>query len=326
MGDTKPLEFEAESLVTHLLIKHGFKVCKPSFDQYGADLLILDSLDENPTPYLKVQSKGRTVTITNRNTVSIPIDYVDEKFIFFLYTKDDSFKENTYVFFKQDIELWAKGYKEYSLSLSIKNLSLHSHRLFSVEIAGRIRRLLKEQTPKKYTSLIIDGIFLEKAVSVSRNLYRNIYPAKQFKEMILEDLVGKILKSYNRFKSTDPIVNVVLYNSQHHSLNTEVILPENSYFQSQLLPNVKIFINHTEDIVSFSILEHIERIINAENVILVANDIAYESPLLQLKNKGVEVILVTLQEELGGQIFAGCTWGDIVYPIGLALGLDFNEI
>ena len=45
MTDNKPNEKQAESLIEHHLLKHKFKVAKPSFDQYGADLLILDNIE-----------------------------------------------------------------------------------------------------------------------------------------------------------------------------------------------------------------------------------------------------------------------------------------
>lgn len=326
MTDNKPLENQAEYFIMSCLINHGFFVSKPSFDQMGADLLVIDSLSNRKANFLKVQSKGRSVTTEKPSSVTIPIDYVDGSFVLFLYVVDENYQNELYTFVASDFEHWNKRDKEYSLTLSVKSLSQLKQYLFNTEKVKHIRYLLTIQPEKRYTSIIIDGIFLQRAIRETKSFYWNIYPDKSFKKPTLEEVVHQLLQFYNRFQDSNTYINAVVYTSVHHNLDFFVEMPEQLAFKSSTSSEFRLQIHASKDIISFEVCDQLDRIINSENVILVANDIAYEAPINELLKNGIEVILLTLQEELGREIFAKCKWGDILYPLGVALGLERHEL
>ena len=284
------------------------------------------NLNDKFSPILKAQVKYRKVTADKSSNVTIASEYVTENFLLFLYITDEDLRDNLYVFFAEDFKDWHKREKEYSLTLTSNKLLTYSDKIFNGDTASGIITILRKQPIKKYTSLIIDGIFLEKAIKTTVNVYSEIYPEKKFEKPKLEIVVNKILAWYNKYSNNGTLIDIVLYNSKHHSLANTVVMPENTYFKSGDVLQTQFHIRESSDVISFEVIDQIERIIYAENVILAANDIAYEKPLVELQNRGIEVILVTLQEELGGQIFSGTPWGDITYPLGLAIGLTKSEL
>jgi hypothetical protein len=115
--DTKPLEFEAESLITHELLKHGYNVTKPTFDKEGADLIVIDELRSKFTKSLRVQCKGRTLSGKSAQ-VEIPVPYVDQNFIVFVYLKNKDTTSGLYVFFHEEIQRWKVSKNKNSFNFS----------------------------------------------------------------------------------------------------------------------------------------------------------------------------------------------------------------
>lgn len=115
--DTKPLETQAESLIQHELIKHGFQVSKPTFDKEGADLIIIDNIKNKFTKSIRIQCKGRTVG-KNTTSIEIPLSYVDDNFIVFIYTINEDKEDNLYVYFYEDILSWKINNEKYVLNIS----------------------------------------------------------------------------------------------------------------------------------------------------------------------------------------------------------------
>lgn len=119
--DTKPLEKEAVSQITALLLKYEFKCADLSFDEDGADLFLIKKEERETDVYwkcLRCQAKGRDVSLHGSN-VTIPESYVREDFLVFVYVKpEDVDSAQTYLYTAGDIqEVW--GYKngEYVLYL-----------------------------------------------------------------------------------------------------------------------------------------------------------------------------------------------------------------
>jgi len=119
--DTKPLEKEAVSQITALLLKYGFKCADLSFDEDGADLFLIKKEERGTDVYwkcLRCQAKGRDVS-RNSSNVRIPESYVRDDFLVFVYVKpEDVDSAQTYLYTAGDIqEVW--GYKngEYVLYL-----------------------------------------------------------------------------------------------------------------------------------------------------------------------------------------------------------------
>ena len=87
-----------------------------------------------------------------------------------------------------------------------------------------------------------------------------------------------------------------------------------------------LFINKTDEIIAFEVLDQIERLVNNDNLILVADDIVYESELNRFKESGIEMTLVRSNDKTENKMTVHFKWGDITYPIGFALGLERHEI
>lgn len=323
MIDNKPLELQAETYVLFHLLKYGIKTSKPAFDQDGADLLIVDSIKRRTTSFLKVQCKLRSYAKGKSNHVSIPIKYVTDNFILFLYTIDEAKVDHLFVFFCDEIREWKILGEEYYLGVSEHSLRTLVSCRFDENKARRIQDQLKKAPIKKYTTLVIDGIFLELAIKTSKSVYEKIWSDKTFSHPKLEDVVNEIL-AYNQFSNVEPI-QCILFLSTDFSLEEVIQLPDVRVF-NEGFQEVRLTIEKTNRIISFCILEYLERVINTENIILVANDRAYEKPLQDLKDEGTDVIIVKLPTDLGGDIFTKHRWGDICYPLGIALGLERHEL
>ncbi|RYX99923.1 MAG: hypothetical protein EOO35_00920, partial [Cyanobacteriota bacterium] len=171
MADNKPSELQAESLVIHELLKYGIKTTKPLFDEEGTDLLIIDQVSFRTAHVIKVQCKYRSYGSSKQNRVSIPTSYVSENFVLFLYVINEDKKDGLYVFFADDLKKWKIYNSDYSFGISIATLEEQKGKLFDIVAAETIKRKLKEVDVKKYTSIIIDGIFLEKAIQMTKLLY-----------------------------------------------------------------------------------------------------------------------------------------------------------
>ena len=119
--DTKPLEKEAVSQITALLLKYGFKCAELSFDEDGADLFLIKKDDRGTDVYwkcLRCQAKGRDVS-RNSSHVVILDSYVREDFLVFVYVKpEDVDCAKTYLYTASDIqEFWGNKSGEYDLYL-----------------------------------------------------------------------------------------------------------------------------------------------------------------------------------------------------------------
>lgn len=90
--------------------------------------------------------------------------------------------------------------------------------------------------------------------------------------------------------------------------------------------NYNLFKLKTQDFVLFKVKEQLNRIINVENVLLVADDLAYVPFLQDLQNKGVEVVVFQYSENSGSMMYHKFNWADIVYPLALAMSLDRYEL
>lgn len=334
--DNKPLEIQAESLIQHKLLQLGFRVTKPLFDREGADLIIIQDISTNITPFVKVQCKGRR--IKNSSNVKIPINYVTANFIVFLYLeKNDTKEDSLYVLFEDDIKQWKINQNNFILTIS-KNFRKQSY-FKNIEITKsttiRIENILLkqaiEQSVKTNDSIIIDGIFLEKAIRETRSIYKSIYPDKQLQKPNIDDFIKNILGYTHAKYKVD--VNCYLIYSYHFSLEYFLDIGEAAQYDP-FSEEVSDYVGHdynlfklkTKEIVSFKVEEQLERIINVENVILVADDIAYVPFLETLKEKGVEITLVHNSENSGSRMYHHFKWANIVYPLGLAMGLKQHEL
>src|SRR5690606_33176642 len=115
-------------------------------------------------------------------------------------------------------------------------------------------------------------------------------------------------------------------NSTHIDFQSVEDFNENINFKTKTGNQVNIFKTKTDSIVALEVLEQIERLINNDNIILVADDRIYEEELYKHKKNGVDMIMVKLNLNSGGIMDTVFRWGDISYPLGLAIGLERHEL
>jgi hypothetical protein len=330
--DTKPVEIQAESLIEHKLIKHNFLVAKPSFDKEGADLLIVKNITKKITPFIKIQCKGRLVD--NRSNVKIPQKYIDENFVVFLYIEKKESKEDfLYVFFEKDIKKWTLKEDVYQLNIPKKFDTQEKYRdqIFNKEKALFIENILLRQALEKviksFDSILIDGIFLEKAVKQTMASFKNEYPNQKFKKPTLDELIKQFRRHAHMDENNE--LNCYLIYSTHFSLEYSVEIGDptlenliNNNSVDIIGKGYNLYKLKTDEIISFKIEEQLNRLVNTENVLLVADDPAYVPYLDALKKKDIEIkILKTRFSSLMPSKFK---YQYITYPISDAIMINNN--
>lgn len=320
--DTKQLEMQAESFIVHKLIKHGFHVSKPTFDKQGADLLIIDDINNKFTKTIRVQCKGRTIRDSSTNIV-IPVAYVEENFLVFLYVVNGGEDDLLFVFFSEDIIQWRTNTNNYALNVSSSKLSSEefARHLFSLEAVNLMRSYLFNAPIKRYTTVLIDQPFLESAIKRTIEVYEEIYPKRKLNPPLLQDVVKNIIAMYNNFRVSDLTINCHLYSYE------ENIPSETTVSKITIDSNVtaKLYREITDKFISFEMLDHLERVVNTENIILVSNEVIFDKELQKLSERGVEVTMVLYSSHEGRNIYAEQKWGDIMYPVAKAMGLEQQE-
>ncbi len=328
MRDNKPIEKQAENYLKSQLSKFDFNYQEPSYDKNGSDLTIIENYKAKKTKLLNIQSKGRTVSNQSTN-VKIPKEYVNERFILFIYTVDENKNENLFMFLPNDIKKWKLNAKsEYTLSFNSRKIKEKDFqdKIFNNSKSDELRDILTHSEIKDYTTILIDGVFLEKAIKSTIDTYSEIWEKKNFLKPDIKTVIKYILDSYDRFNTKSKTVNCFLITSEHFSLEDHISFDCPLNFKTQNDNSVNIFVTKSDGIVSFDILEQMERLINNDNIILVADDVIYENRLKEYKELGVEIIIVQYNEHQGRKIHSKFKWGDVMYPLGLSVGLEKWEL
>ena len=324
--DNKPLEKQAQTYIYSQLLRYKFKVNELSFDENGSDLYIIKKTKKKQLKYLTIQCKGRRLS-KNSSSITIPVEYIQDNFLLFTYIIDDE-NEYLFMFFPNQIKEWKINSKnEYSLSLNQEKILSQSfqEKIFDKNLADKIEDMLKEV--KEYTSIFIDGIFLEKAVNKTIKIYSDIYPDKTFQHPDLITIVKNILDFYNRYKTEKKIINCTLFMSRSFGLENRVDIDyDNLKFETKNGNQVRIFINKSDELIVFEILEELDRLLDNDNIVLVASDRAYEQSLSEYKKKEYDMIIIRSNYHDENDMYSEFRWGDITLPLGLALGLEKHEL
>lgn len=328
--DTKPREMLGLYYIKSDLLKYGFEMhSELSYDVNGADFMITQKIDSNKLHFITVQSKSRT--IKRSTNIRIPKKYVTKNFVLFIYLIDEQKNENLFCFFDTDFDIFKEKDSEYTLGVTQSKIqSLKEEYNFDQKKALRINGIFDELKKKKYTTIIIDGIFLEEALRETKKIYTEIWNRK-FEEITLKDLVDKIILRFNRFgdnfNAENTNINCYVYISKHHGLEDHIIIKDDDDNFETSEPSTNIFINHTKKLVAFEVMENIDRFKQSDNIILIANDIIYEHFLENLDVDTKSIIVARLKiDERPNEMYVKYRWQDISYPIGLALGLKSFEL
>lgn len=327
--DNKHLEEQAENYLKSQLSRFNFHTTKPSFDKGGSDLILVKDPFEIQTKILIVQSKGRTVS-KDSTSVVIPSEYVKDNFVLFIYTIDSTKKELLFLFFPTDIRRWNLNNKnEYRISFNINTIKeeRYQEKIFDQAKAKLLQQLLFNSPVKPFTTLIIDGLFLEKAILEAITFYKDLYTDKELIIPTLPEVIKNILLQYNRFKTENNTVKV-LYIRSKVDFNPSYpihVNSENQFFLENKI-RVNIFKQETDNIIAFDVMEEMDKLVDTNNIILVADDLTYEPKLIELENQGIKLIVVRTAKDDGTSMFIKSKWGDVNYPLAASLGLKPGEI
>jgi len=326
--DTKPIEIQAESFITSQLIKYEFSVSKPTFDKLGCDLLLLKEIDKKKTAIVSIQSKGRT--IDSPTSIEIPEEYVTSNFVVLFYAFSNQNKtEKLFAFFQEDIVKWNSNNGKFILSISKSYSENNDQYIFGTNTAEKLNSILNSSKIDKSDTIIIDGIFLEKACIKTLRYYQAMYPEKEFPIPTLDEVIFQFSK-YIQIND-DNILKCYLINSIDFDLEGMVELPKlrsktDLKNTDDIKINYKLFRQDTNDFVSFEIEELLSRLLNTEKILLVADDSSYLPYLNKLKEDGVDIKLMKMTGDFGSKINGIFRYSDIMYPLAHAMGLNEFEI
>lgn len=136
---------------------------------------------------------------------------------------------------------------------------------------------------------------------------------------------SRYLLRYNKFDTPNKKVNCILFLSEHYSKVTSILLPDQQGI-NRMSADIAFTIFESSQIISFQVMDQLKRTINAENVILVADDVAYEKELNELDEKGVDLIILKQTSDKGSRMYTPHRWGDIAYSLGHSIGLKGHEL
>lgn len=313
------MEIEAEYYVTSLLNKHDFLVSKPMYDKEGCDLQIIDN-QTSPSKLLRIQSKGRT--FESSTNITIPIKYVDETFVLFLYLRDELKKEYLYIYFDEDIRKFKIINNEYVLYCSKKTfISENSLFLFNIRVKKLEEYLFKAKI-KYQTTIIIDSQSLQQSINNTREFYVNYYPKKSIIKPRLIDVIKEIIRCYDKSERNNKTINVFLFNSLKQNIENTFLKPDELIINNN---KIRIFELNIDGDVTIEIEDYLRRVIDSENILLTINNTSFIPLLERLKEEGKDITLVCEKNDDGIREH-GFHWGKIDYPISLALNLLPEEI
>ena len=143
--DTSVMEYTAEDLISHKLLRGGILVAKPKFDQGGADLLALLEVNDG-AKFCRIQCKGRSLLRSPSASVNLLEKYVTTGLVLFLFLETGESKAtHLYCFFAEDIrEHWPLNKGAFTLSISLASIdSKLSKYAFSDDKVDRIKQVIR---------------------------------------------------------------------------------------------------------------------------------------------------------------------------------------
>ncbi len=226
-----------------------------------------------------------------------------------------------YVFFSEDIKKWKKNNDRYSIYLSENSLKENSfkHKIFNKSLAKTIDIRLQVSKMREFTTLIIDGIFIEQAITKAISYYKGIYPDKELLRPSINSVIINILKMYSYYFLTDYPINCHVYYYEE-DLEKEGLEKYNNKFKTKEGITGRVYIDRTDDFVWVEIITHVKRVSHSENIILVVNDHIYDIELNNYMDKNMDLILITNPPS-----FTNYISGDIIYPLAKSMGLEAHE-
>ena len=284
--------------------------------------MVVDNIATKNTKFLKIQSKGRS--LNNATHVKIPASYVTQNFVLLLYLKSTS-ATKLYFFDHEEISNWEISGDEFILRIpknSLTNEKFSAHE-FDHRAAERMRLQLTRSEIKKYSSLVIEEDFIQSAIDKAIAIYSDIYPERSFTRPTTSEVAVAILSTYSVHQSNETPVRCHIFYSENQKFPAESDDFRKAFAKEG--QEIRIYRESTSPSVALEILEYLDRIINVENVILAVDDFIYEEPLNRLKENGVDIKIIQFSSSEGRQVFTQHMWGDVIYVVATAMGLNRYE-
>jgi hypothetical protein len=183
-----------------------------------------------------------------------------------------------------------------------------------------LRLRLSSVPVKRYAALIADEVFIRRAIDIGLQIYGNMYPAKKLRRPSAVDLVRSILSIYKVDTEPGLMVNCHLFTNRHDGNSPSI--DRVTFKDGQV---AKIYWERSEGPVSVDLMEYLERVVNVENIMMVADDLCYEPRLRWLKEQGVDIKIIQLSSHDGRQIHSSHPWGDVIYAVAHSMNLSREE-
>lgn len=179
---------------------------------------------------------------------------------------------------------------------------------------------------RQNTYVIIDGIFLQRAIDITTETYTNLKPGITFNKPDLITVIKHILDWYDKSKSRKKTIQCHVWLSDAFDLESRVsVSSAKSSFKTKEGNQVRILIENAS-IVGPELLDQLVTLVQSGDVILVADDRIYEPTLDKLFDEDYTVTVIMLNERDGSEMMTSFDWGDIMYPLGMALGMKRTEL
>jgi hypothetical protein len=201
-----------------------------------------------------------------------------------------------------------------------------------------------------YSSIIIDGIFINDAILEAQRFYSKLYPDKDLQIPNIYAVIDRLLQ-WSQIKSKSRIFcylirpNAKLYELPgivylekvdfNDELTDEVIDFNAEDFKANEMggKSYEFIVNDftTKDFVWAEIEALVNRFVNVEEVLLVAHDPAYSYLFQQMEKKGIEIVWARYQFgfksgfDCFDQYYYPLKWINVLYPIAEAMGLEHHE-
>ena len=165
--------------------------------------------------------------------------------------------------------------------------------------------------------LIIDGIFMHKALYQAESLYKEIYPDKEFKRVNLSNIINHIIsysQNWSKTISTSFLVTNSVYDGSHAiHFDCEEVVANRKFVPVHLIKTDNLIWYKTEQLIN----EY-----NDKDIILCADDRAYYPTLNELNSEILLIRYHSSQTTMPGHL----KWFDVNYIMGLCLGLELEEL
>lgn len=179
---------------------------------------------------------------------------------------------------------------------------------------------------KQNTYVIIDGIFLQRAIDTTIETYTNLKPGMTFNKPDLLTVIKHILDWYDKSKSRKKTIHCHIWLSDGFDLESRMnVSSSKSSFKTSDGNQAKVILENAS-IIGPELLDQLVTLVQNGDVILVADDRIYEPTLDKLFDEGYTVTVIMLNERDGSEMITSFDWGDILYPLGMAMGMKRTEL